>query len=69
MRTRAYMLVEPFFLKTTFRARGLLYRYRDGYSYVYGLTERGEGRLDYLRKEKELRKLLVDIRRMPLNRG
>jgi DNA-binding transcriptional ArsR family regulator len=47
--------------------QGLLHRYREGYSYVYGITEKGEGRLDYLRKEKELRKLFDDIRRMPLN--
>ena len=49
--------------------QGLLYRYRDGYSYVYGITDRGEGRLEYLLEVRRRNELFANIGRMPINRS
>ena len=48
--------------------QGLLYRYWGDYSYVYGITERGEGRLEYLLEVKRINELLTNLERTPVNR-
>lgn len=49
--------------------QGLLYRYREGYSYVYGITDRGEGRLEYLLEVKRINEFFTNIGRSPINRS